>query len=134
MDISMSRARLDNDEGSDPTGRVCNAVASARTVSPRTATELSTLQINPDSGANDVGEATSPRIRNSARKKPILTRREKQVLESIANGNTATRASKILGVSAATVQTHLRNAQLKLQTANSLHTVVEAIRRSEIVV
>lgn len=130
----MSHARLDDDEGSDPTGRVNSTVAGAGIRAPRTATELSALQLKPDKGATDMGEATSHRIRNSVRQKPLLTRREKQVLESIANGNTATRASKILGVSAATVQTHLRNAQLKLQTANSLHTVVEAIRRSEIVV
>lgn len=130
----MSRVRLDDDEGNDQVGRGSSTVAGAGTLAPRTATELSALQINPGRGAHDMGEASSPRNRNSLRQKPILTRREKQVLESIANGNTATKASKILGVSAATVQTHLRNAQLKLQTANSLHTVVEAIRRSEIVV
>ena len=134
--MSMNPARFDDDEGNDQTdhGRSTDAVAPTDILAPLAATEQSVFSVRSEMHANDRSDPVPPQVRNSLRQKPILTRREKQVLESIANGNTALGASKILGVSATTVQTHLRNAQVKLQTIDSLHTVVEAIRRSEIAV
>ena len=38
----------------------------------------------------------------------------------------------ILGISSQTVNTHLKNARLKIGTRNTTHTVVEALRRREI--
>lgn len=61
-----------------------------------------------------------------------LTRRERDILQWVAVGKTAWEASCILGISETTVITHLRNAKEKLDTANVVHTVVEALRRQEI--
>jgi len=62
----------------------------------------------------------------------VLTEREREVLGWIALGKTAGEAATILGLSKRTIETHIYSAARKLDTANSTHTVVEAIRRGEL--
>ncbi|WP_133123614.1 helix-turn-helix transcriptional regulator [Methylobacterium frigidaeris] len=71
----------------------------------------------------------------SQRRKPtgrLLSVRERDVLSWAALGRTSEEVADILGISSQTVNTHLKNARLKIGTRNTTHTVVEALRRREI--
>ncbi|RJE87212.1 helix-turn-helix transcriptional regulator [Paracoccus onubensis] len=61
-----------------------------------------------------------------------LSRREREVLQWIAEGKTAWEVSRILSLSEHTVLTHQRNAKQKLGAANTVHAVVKAFLRHEI--
>lgn len=63
---------------------------------------------------------------------PVLSEREREILRWTGAGKTAWEISRILGLSAHTVQTHMRNAREKLGAANITHCVVEALRRQEV--
>lgn len=63
---------------------------------------------------------------------PRLSEREREVLRWTAVGKTAWETSCILGISEHTVHTHLRNLRQKLEAANIVHAVVEALCRQEI--
>lgn len=61
-----------------------------------------------------------------------LTEREREVLGWIALGKTAQESATILGLSKRTIETHIYSAARKLDTVNSIQTVVEAIRRGQL--
>jgi LuxR family quorum sensing-dependent transcriptional regulator len=63
---------------------------------------------------------------------PLLSEREREVLQWVGAGKTAWEISRILGISSYTVNIHLRNVRQKLGAANIAHSVVEALRRQEI--
>lgn len=63
---------------------------------------------------------------------PVLSTREREILEWTAAGKTAWETSRILGLSEHTVITHLKNARNKYDAANTMHTVAIAARRGEI--
>lgn len=71
----------------------------------------------------------SPIHRTSGRR---LSGRERELLRWVAAGKTAWEASQILGISESTVNTHLRNIRQKLDAANIVHAIVQALRRREI--
>jgi DNA-binding CsgD family transcriptional regulator len=58
-----------------------------------------------------------------------LSGRELQILKWFAEGKSADETATIVGISAATVMFHYRNAAHRLGTVNRTHTVVEAVRR-----
>jgi LuxR family quorum sensing-dependent transcriptional regulator len=62
----------------------------------------------------------------------VLTRRQREVLTWIAVGKSVEDVAQILSVSSHTVTEHLRAARARLGTSNSVHSVVEAIRRGEV--
>ncbi|AZO41410.1 LuxR family transcriptional regulator [Mesorhizobium sp. M7D.F.Ca.US.005.01.1.1] len=64
--------------------------------------------------------------------KQRLSKRECEILQWVAAGKTAWEVSRILCISACTVNTHLRNVRQKLDTANIVQAIVEAVRRHEI--
>lgn len=74
------------------------------------------------------------RLVGGLRKQPKqpLSKRECEILQWTAAGKTAWEVSKILGISESTVNTHLRNVRQKLDTANIVQAIVEAVRRQEI--
>jgi DNA-binding NarL/FixJ family response regulator len=59
-----------------------------------------------------------------------LTRREREVLETISKGFSYGETSKIYGISAATVHTHLKSIYRKLEVHSKTEAVYEARRRS----
>ncbi len=59
-----------------------------------------------------------------------LTRRECEILEMIAKGFSYTETSKICGISAATVHSHLKSIYRKLEVHSKTEAVYEARRRS----
>lgn len=62
-----------------------------------------------------------------------LTPREQEVLALIADGLTNERAAAALGISAETVQSHVRNAMAKLDADSRTQAVATALRRSLLV-
>ncbi|WP_158259943.1 helix-turn-helix transcriptional regulator [Phyllobacterium phragmitis] len=65
---------------------------------------------------------------------PKLTERQREVLQWTSAGKSAWEVSCILGISQNTVDAHVRNAKDRLDTANVVHSVVEALRRQEIMI
>lgn len=63
---------------------------------------------------------------------PVLSEREREVLQWTADGKTAWEISRILGLSEHTVSTHLRNSRQKLDGANITNSVVKALGLHEI--
>lgn len=74
------------------------------------------------------------RISNSAERGSYqsLTEREREVLRWTAVGGTHAQIATTLGISERTVETHLRNARVKMRTTNTVHTTVVALQRREI--
>jgi two-component system response regulator DesR len=58
-----------------------------------------------------------------------LTRRERQVLERVAAGESRTTIARALGISAKTVDNHKRNFVVKLGATNQAHAVSVALKR-----
>jgi DNA-binding NarL/FixJ family response regulator len=59
-----------------------------------------------------------------------ITRRQRQILQLIANGGSTTAAARDLGLSEETVKTHTRNALARLGARNRTHAVAIAMRDS----
>lgn len=61
-------------------------------------------------------------------KTPLITQREREVLEWAAKGKTAQEIGELLGIRKRTVEEHLQSAQRKLGAVNRTQTVVIALR------
>jgi DNA-binding NarL/FixJ family response regulator len=59
-----------------------------------------------------------------------LTRRQRQILQRLANGESAAMAARELGVSEETVKTHMKNTLARLGARNRTHAVAIALRES----
>jgi two-component system, NarL family, response regulator len=59
-----------------------------------------------------------------------LTRRQREILQLLANGGSTTAAAKELDLSEETVKTHTRNALARLGARNRTHAVAIALRES----
>ena len=62
----------------------------------------------------------------------VLTAREREILDLLANGLTGEEAARRLFLSPETVRTHVRNAMEKLEAATRTHAVAIALRQGEI--
>ncbi|MCA9168670.1 MAG: response regulator [Planctomycetales bacterium] len=62
----------------------------------------------------------------------VLSSREREVLQYVAQGKTQGKVGDLLGISERTVEQHIRAARRKLNAVNSVQAVVEAIQRGEI--
>ena len=63
----------------------------------------------------------------------VLSPREREVLDLLANGLTGEEAAVRLSLSPETIRTHIRNAMGKLGAHTRVHAVAIAMRRGEIV-
>jgi DNA-binding NarL/FixJ family response regulator len=63
---------------------------------------------------------------------PQLSPREREIMHLMAEGGTADAIGLELGVSVATVRTHVRNVIRKLQARNRVHAIALALERGEI--
>jgi DNA-binding NarL/FixJ family response regulator len=59
-----------------------------------------------------------------------LTRRQREILQLLANGGSTTVAARELGLSEETVKTHTKNALARLGARNRTHAVAIALRES----
>jgi two-component system nitrate/nitrite response regulator NarL len=78
----------------------------------------------------DIQAAVAQRIRQTAeRTGPVLTRREREVLQLISSGLSAPEAARRLNLSTTTVKTHLQRVYEKLGVSDRAAAVAEAMRR-----
>ena len=63
---------------------------------------------------------------------PILTQREREVLDLLSRGRTGEEAARVLFLSPETIRVHVRNAMRKLEAETRVHAVALAIRYGEI--
>jgi DNA-binding NarL/FixJ family response regulator len=66
--------------------------------------------------------------RNGGR--PALTRRQRQILQMIADGHSTSAAAKRLGLSAETIRTHTKAALARLEARDRAHAVAIGLRSS----
>ncbi|MEX2107760.1 MAG: response regulator transcription factor [Solirubrobacterales bacterium] len=59
-----------------------------------------------------------------------LTKRQREILQLMANGGSTTAAARELGLSEETVKTHTKNAFARLEARNRTHAVAIALRES----
>lgn len=65
---------------------------------------------------------------------PALTKREEEILRLIAKGLSNSEVAEVLGLSRATVRTHLEHIYQKLEVTNRVEAVTEGIRKGLIAV
>jgi two-component system response regulator DesR len=63
-----------------------------------------------------------------ARETPVLSPRESEVLQLLADGHTTDGAAQVLFLSPATVRSYVENAMGKLDARNRVHAVASALR------
>lgn len=63
---------------------------------------------------------------------PVLTPREREVVQWVAQGKTSHEASIIIGISPRTIEQHVQAAMVKLGATNRVQLAVEAAKRGEI--
>lgn len=79
----------------------------------------------PPRGDGD-GDAPTPAVKGSG---SVLTDRELEILQIIAKGLSNNEAAKVLGLSKATIRTHLEHIYEKLDVTNRVEAVTEGIRQ-----
>jgi DNA-binding NarL/FixJ family response regulator len=72
-----------------------------------------------------IDPAAGPRGRRS-----ILTRRQREILQHIADGHSTAQAARALGLSAETVRTHMKAILTRLEARDRAHAVAIAMRNS----
>jgi DNA-binding CsgD family transcriptional regulator len=72
------------------------------------------------------GETETPAVKGSG---SVLTDRELEILQIIAKGLSNNEAAKVLGLSKATIRTHLEHIYEKLDVTNRVEAVTEGIRQ-----
>ena len=77
-----------------------------------------------DAGGNLVAMMINARDRD-----PLLSKREAEVLQWVADGKTADEISTILGISRRTVEWHIQNIRQKLDVTSTAHAVAIAMKR-----
>ncbi len=75
-------------------------------------------------------QSNAPGAKAEANGDTTLTRREQDILEMIAKGFSYAETSKICGIAAATVHSHLKSIYRKLEVHSKTEAVYEARRRS----
>ena len=80
-------------------------------------------------GANAGSERGSLRPRPSGDATSVLTERELEILQIIAKGLSNNEVAKVLGLSKATIRTHLEHIYEKLDVTNRVEAVTEGIRQ-----
>ena len=70
----------------------------------------------------------TPIIRTLPKPKPVLSRREREVLGWIAQGKTARETSEVLSIAERTVEAHVNSAMRKLKAKTRTHAVAIALR------
>lgn len=60
----------------------------------------------------------------------VLTRRQREIMQLLANGGTTSGAARDLGLSEETIKTHMKNAVGRLGARNRTHAIAIALRES----
>ena len=63
----------------------------------------------------------------------MITKRQREILQMLADGESTTVAARRLGLSEETVKTHMKNILARLEAKNRSHAVAIGLRESLIV-
>jgi DNA-binding NarL/FixJ family response regulator len=153
-DVALVDIRLGDESGIDLTRRLLDADSERRVVLYTGSSDVELLISGLDSGARGYalkegtpseltgalttvaagGTYVDPRLRPallsrpSTQRVPSLSKREREIIELLAQGMTGEQVADHLVLSSETVKTHIRNAMSKLEAHTRVHAVAIALR------
>jgi DNA-binding NarL/FixJ family response regulator len=157
-DVSLVDIRLGDDSGIDLTRAVLDGDPRRRVVLYTGSSDVELLISGLDSGArgyalkegtpseltaalNTVAEGgtyVDPRLRlallsrRATQRMPSLSKREREIMDLLAQGLTGEQVAEKLVLSSETVKTHIRNAMAKLEASTRVHAIAIALREGYI--
>ena len=157
-DVALVDIRLGDECGITLTRRLVEADAERRVVLYTGSDDVSLLFDGLDSGARgyalkegapaeltgalrtvaEGGTYVDPRLRpallsrRATQREPRLSRREREVMDLLAQGLTGEQVAERLVLSSETVKTHVRNAMAKLEAHTRVHAIAIALRDGEL--
>ena len=157
-DVALIDIRLGDDSGIDLTRQLLDADPGRRVVLYTGSSDVELLISGLDSGArgyalkegtpseltaalNTVAEGgtyVDPRLRpallsrRATQRMPSLSKREREIIELLAQGMTGEQVADHLVLSSETVKTHIRNAMAKLEASTRVHAIAIALREGYI--
>jgi DNA-binding NarL/FixJ family response regulator len=153
-DVSLVDIRLGEESGIDLTRRLLESDADRRVVLYTGSSDVELLVSGLDSGARgyalkegtpseltgalqtvaDGGTYVDPRLRpkllsrDTTQRMPALSKREREIMDLLAQGLTGEDVAERLVLSSETVKTHIRNAMAKLEANTRVHAIAIALR------
>jgi DNA-binding NarL/FixJ family response regulator len=153
-DVSLVDIRLGEESGIELTRRLLESDSDRRVVLYTGSSDVELLVSGLDSGARgyalkegtpseltgalhtvaDGGTYVDPRLRpkllsrDTTQRMPALSRREREIMDLLAQGLTGEDVAERLVLSSETVKTHIRNAMAKLEAHTRVHAVAIALR------
>ena len=153
-DVALVDIRLGDESGIDLTRELLDADPARRVVLYTGSSDVELLTSGLDSGArgyalkegtpkeltgalNTVAEGgtyVDPRLRpallsrKATQTQPVLSKREREIMDLLAQGLTGEQVAERLVLSAETVKTHIRNAMTKLEAHTRVHAIAIALR------
>jgi DNA-binding NarL/FixJ family response regulator len=153
-DVSLVDIRLGDESGIDLTRRLLEGDAERRVVLYTGSSDVELLFSGLDSGARGYalkdgapseltgaletvargGTYVDPRLRpkllsrDTTQRMPSLSKREREIMDLLAQGLTGEDVAERLVLSSETVKTHIRNAMSKLEAHTRVHAVAIALR------
>jgi DNA-binding NarL/FixJ family response regulator len=153
-DVALVDIRLGEESGIDLTRAVIDADPSCRIVLYTGSSDVELLISGLDSGARGYalkegtpseltsalatvaggGTYVDPRLRPSllsrrtTQRMPSLSKREREIMDLLAQGLTGEQVAERLVLSSETVKTHIRNAMTKLEASTRVHAIAIALR------
>jgi DNA-binding NarL/FixJ family response regulator len=153
-DVSLVDIRLGEESGIDLTRRLLESDGDRRVVLYTGSSDVELLVSGLDSGARgyalkdgtpteltgalqtvaDGGTYVDPRLRpkllsrDTTQRMPSLSKREREIMDLLAQGLTGEDVAERLVLSSETVKTHIRNAMAKLEAHTRVHAVAIALR------
>ena len=157
-DVSLIDIRLGEDSGIDLTRDLVDADAARRVVLYTGSSDVELLISGLDSGARGYalkegtpseltsalnlvaqgGTYVDPRLRPAllsrpaTQRMPSLSKREREIMDLLAQGLTGEQVAERLFLSPETIKTHIRNAMAKLEANTRVHAIAIALREGYI--
>jgi DNA-binding NarL/FixJ family response regulator len=153
-DVSLVDIRLGEESGIDLTAQLIDADPERRVVLYTGSSEIELLTSGLDSGARgyalkdgtqeeltgalqtvaDGGTYVDPRLHSAllsertTQKQKALSKREREIMDLLAQGLTGEQVAEHLFLSPETIKTHIRNAMNKLEANTRVHAIAIALR------
>jgi DNA-binding NarL/FixJ family response regulator len=153
-DVSLIDIRLGEDSGIELTRQLLDGNADRRIVLYTGSSDVDLLISGLDSGARGYalkegtpseltaalhivaggGTYVDPRLRRAllsrraTQRMPSLSKREREIMDLLAQGLTGEQVAERLVLSSETVKTHIRNAMTKLEASTRVHAIAIALR------
>jgi DNA-binding NarL/FixJ family response regulator len=157
-DVSLIDIRLGDESGIDLTRQLLQTDADRRVVLYTGSSDVELLFSGLDSGARGYalkegtpseltgaletvasgGTYVDPRLRpkllsrDTTQRMPALSKREREIMDLLAQGLTGEDVAERLVLSSETVKTHIRNAMAKLEASTRVHAIAIALREGYI--